>query len=37
VIAGTMDPANDRGFAWMSKMVERNGTAINDLDCLSLL
>ena len=37
VIAGTMDPANDRGFAWMSKMVDRNGTAINDLDCLSLL
>ena len=37
VIAGTMDPANDRGFAWMSKMVERNGIAINDLDCLSLL
>ncbi len=37
VIAGTMDPANDRGFAWMSKMVERNGIAINDLDCLELL
>ncbi len=37
VIAGTMDPANDRGFAWMSKMVERNGIAINDLDCLRLL
>ena len=37
VIAGTMDPANDRGFAWMSKMVERNGLAINDLDCLALL
>ncbi|MGV0033810.1 MAG: hypothetical protein ACNYPE_02220 [Candidatus Azotimanducaceae bacterium WSBS_2022_MAG_OTU7] len=30
VIAGTMDPANDRGYAWMSKMVERNGKAIND-------
>lgn len=37
VIAGTMDPANERGFAWMSKMVERNGLAINDLDCLDLL
>ena len=37
VIAGTMDPANDRGFAWMSKMVERNGLAINDLNCLDLL
>jgi hypothetical protein len=31
------DPANDRGFAWMSKMVERNGLAINDLNCLDLL
>ncbi len=37
VIAGTMDPANDRGYAWMSKMVQRNGIAINDLDCLQLL
>jgi aminoglycoside phosphotransferase (APT) family kinase protein len=37
VIAGTMDPDNDRGFAWMAKMVERNGIAIEDLDCLSLL
>jgi len=37
VIAGTMDPANDRGYAWMSRMVERNGIAINDLNCLELL
>ena len=37
VIAGTMDPANERGYAWMSKMVERNGLAIEDLDCLELL
>ena len=37
VIAGTMDPSNDRGFAWMSKMVERNGLAIDDLHCLELL
>lgn len=37
VIAGTMDPANERGFAWMSKMVQRNGIALEDLDCLSLL
>ena len=36
VIAGTLDPANERGYAWMSKMVERNGIAINDLDCLEL-
>ena len=37
VIAGTMDPANERGFAWMSKMVERNSRAIEDLKCLELL
>lgn len=37
VIAGTMDPDNDRGYTWMSKMVERNGVAIEDLDCLELL
>ena len=37
VIAGTMDPANDRGFAWMSKMVSRNSRAIEDLKCLELL
>lgn len=37
VIAGTLDPTNERGFGWMSKMVERNGIAIEDLDCLTLL
>ena len=37
VIAGTMDPANERGFAWMSKMVSRNSRAIEDLKCLELL
>ncbi len=37
VTAGTMDPDNDRGYAWMAKMVERNGVAIEDLDCLGLL
>lgn len=37
VIAGTMDPDNERGFSWMSKMVERNGLAIEDLNCLDLL
>ena len=37
VIAGTMDPANDRGYAWMSKMVKRNGIAFQDLNCLDLL
>ena len=37
VIAGTLDPSNDRGFAWMSKMVERNVAALEDLNCLALL
>ena len=37
VIAGTLDPSNDRGFAWMSKMVERNGKALEDLGCLELI
>jgi aminoglycoside/choline kinase family phosphotransferase len=37
VIAGTLDPSNERGLAWMSKMVERNCVAIEDLNCLDLL
>ena len=37
VIAGTLDPSNERGFSWMSKMVKRNGIAIEDLSCLDLL
>ena len=37
VIAGTMDPANDRGRAWMTRMVERAAAAIDDLDLLALL
>lgn len=37
VIAGTLDPSNERGFTWMRKMVERNGIAIEDLACLELL
>lgn len=37
VIAGTLDPSNERGFAWMSKMVERNGRALEDLGCLELI
>ena len=37
VVSGTLDPSNERGFAWMSKMVKRNATAIEDLACLELL
>ena len=37
VIAGTLDPTNERGFAWMSKMIQRNSNAIHDLDCLEIL
>ena len=37
VIAGTLDPANERGRAWMTEMVDRAATAIDDLDVLSLL
>ena len=37
VIAGTMDPANERGRAWMMRMVERAAAAIDDLDLLALL
>ena len=37
VIAGTLDPTNERGNAWMSEMVRRNCIAITDLDCLDLL
>lgn len=37
VIAGTLDPSNERGHAWMSHMVERTATAIGDLDVLDLL
>ncbi len=37
VVSGTLDAANERGFAWMSKMVARNAAAIEELDCLCLL
>lgn len=37
VVSGTLDANNERGFAWMSKMVARNSAAIEDLDCLRLL
>jgi hypothetical protein len=37
VIAGTLDPGNERGRAFMSGMVERAGAAMVDLDLASLL
>lgn len=37
VVSGTLDASNERGFAWMSKMVARNATAIEDLNCLELV
>jgi hypothetical protein len=37
VIAGGLDPGNDRGRQFMSGMITRSGAAIMDLDCLSLL
>ena len=37
VIAGTLDPSNERGKAFMTAMVTRSSTAISDLECMSLL
>ena len=37
VIAGTLDPSNERGMAFMAKLVERACTAIVDRDLLRLL
>ncbi len=37
VIAGTLDPSNERGREWMTHMVERAVAAIDDLDLLALL
>jgi aminoglycoside/choline kinase family phosphotransferase len=37
VIAGTLDPTNKRGRQWISVMLERSITAIDDLDLVSLL
>ena len=37
VIAGTLDPSNERGRAWMTHMVDRAVTAIDDLDVFALL
>jgi aminoglycoside/choline kinase family phosphotransferase len=37
VIAGTLDPSNERGKAFMSAMVGRSSTAIRDLKLMELL
>jgi hypothetical protein len=37
VVAGTLDPSNDRGRAWISAMMERSSAAIMDLGLLALL
>ena len=37
LVAGSMDPTNDRGNAWITEMVKRNVAAIEDLNCLDLL
>lgn len=37
VIAGTLDPANERGAAFMEKLVERSSATMMDHDILSLL
>jgi aminoglycoside phosphotransferase (APT) family kinase protein len=37
VIAGALDPSNERGRQFMSNMITRAGAAIDDLGCLELL
>jgi aminoglycoside phosphotransferase (APT) family kinase protein len=37
VIGGTLDPANDRGLAFMNSLMQRATATIEDLDLLSLL
>ncbi|MFM7095594.1 MAG: hypothetical protein ACKOYL_13730, partial [Actinomycetota bacterium] len=37
VIAGTLDPSNERGKAFMSAMVSRSSAAIRDLNLIALL
>ena len=37
VIGGTLDPANDRGVAFMSSLLERATAAITDHDLMSLI
>jgi Ecdysteroid kinase-like family len=37
VIAGALDPGNERGVGWFREMIRRSATAIQDLDLLELL
>ncbi len=37
VIAGTLDPTNERGRQWISVMLERSIAAIDDLDLITLM
>ncbi len=37
VISGTLDPTNERGREWMSKMLERSVAAFDDLDLYALV
>ena len=37
VIAGTLDPSNERGRQWISAMIERSVAAIEDLGLVALL
>lgn len=37
VIGGTLDPSNERGANFMSKLIERSSTTVMDHDLLSLL
>lgn len=37
VIAGTLDPTNERGRQWISVMLERSIAAIDDLDLVTLM
>lgn len=37
VIAGTLDPTNERGRQWISEMLDRSIAAIDDLDLISLM
>jgi len=37
VIAGALDPANERGRRWMTEMIRRSSAAIEDLGLIALL
>jgi Ser/Thr protein kinase RdoA (MazF antagonist) len=37
VIGGTLDPSNERGMAFMAKLMERSTATIEDLDLVALL